>query len=266
MTSNANRLSSFPIFHSNKATLVLVCILVVILIVDTSIIKIYYFSFNDTPLSWRIILFIVISSFYLVSLYLILQFVKQKSEHIRARGIAYFTVLHKIVIISQCLLILDILLVNFQIILTSVYSSVLLIVATWISYFTAIVMLGVLAQKFISWFRSDRNYIVMLYAVSSSMLAVNAAFIVSLVTVSLMNVPAYIQPSITFGTPFSSLGLTTMIINYGYIISSIVSFTLWWIATVMILRTYRKKSGKVSWLALGLPLVYFLIHQSHKGI
>jgi hypothetical protein len=50
-----------------------------------------------------------------------------------------------------------------------------------------------------------------------------------------------------------------MIINYGYIISSIVSFTLWWIATVMILRTYRKKSGKVSWLALGLPLVYFLI-------
>jgi hypothetical protein len=91
------------------------------------------------------------------------------------------------------------------------------------------------------------------------MLAINAAFIVSLVTVSLLNVPAYIQPSSVFTSPFSSLGLTTLIINYGYIISSIISFTLWWIATVMILRSYRNKSGKISWLALGLPLVYFLI-------
>lgn len=259
MIGNPGRLHFLSVVHNNKVTFGFMCILVVILIMDTSIIKIYYFSFNETPLGWRILLFIVISSIYLVSVYLMSQFVKQRSEKIRALGIAYFSILHKIVITSQYLLIVNILFVIFQIILTSGYNSVLLTVATWISYITAIIMLGALAQKFLSWFRSDRNYIVMLYAMSSLMLAVNAAFIVSLVTVNLMNVPVSIQPHITFGTPFSSLGLATMVINYGYIVSSILSFMLWWIATVTILRSYRKKPSKAYWFVLGLPLAYFLI-------
>lgn len=259
MRRNPNRLDFISNFQKNKVIFAFVCTLVGILIVDTSIIKIYYFSFNDTPLSWRTGLFVVISSIYLVSVYLMWQIVKRRSENIRAHGIEYFNLMHKIVMISQYFLIADILFVVIQIILTSGYSSALLIAATWISYITAIVMLGVIAQKFLSWFRSDRNYVVMLFAMSSSMLAVNAAFILSLVTVNLMNVPAYIQPHITLGTPFSSLGLLTNIINYGYIVSSILSFMLWWISAAAILRGYRKKSVKTYWVALGLPLIYFLI-------
>lgn len=250
-------LSTFT--YNNKIIFLLVSILIVFLIVDTSIIKIYYFSFNQSPVSWRVILFIVISCVYLVGLYLISQFVKQRSEHIRARQVLHINVLHKIVVTSQYLLTAIIVFVIFQIVVTSGYNTVLLTAATWISYTTAITMIGVLAQQFFSWFKSDRNFIVLLYGLSSAMLAINAAFIVTFVTVILRNVPDYTLPHIGFVSPFFTLGAATDFLNYGYVISSILSFMLWWTATVSVLRSYSKKSRKSYWFVLSIPLLYFLI-------
>lgn len=259
MIGIANRLQFLSSFYNNKVTFAFVCLLVVSLIVDTSVIKVYYVSFNETPVGWRIILFVAISSICTVSLYLLWQFVKRRSEHIRTLNIGHFSLLHKIVLISLYLLITNILLVVFQIFLTHGYNSILLTVTTWISYSTAIIMLIVLARKFFSWFRSDTNYILMIYAISSLVLAINAGFTLIFVTINLMNVPDYIQARIAFGTPFTSLGLATIIINSGYIISTILSFMFWWISAVAILRGYRKESSNARWFVLALPMLYFLI-------
>ncbi|HEY7081180.1 MAG TPA: hypothetical protein VH500_15895 [Nitrososphaeraceae archaeon] len=259
MIRNTKRIGFVSGLDNNKAIFVFVCILVIVLIVDTSIIKIYYFTINGAPLSWRVTLFIIITSIYIVGAYIIWQIVSRRSQSIRSHGISFFNLLHKIAMVSQGLSIASILIVVLQILLNSSYSSMLLIIATWISYSTGIIMLGVLAQKFLSWFRSERNYIVMLYAISSSMLAVNATFIASLVTIDLMNVPTYIQPHITFGTPFSDFGLITTIVNYGFTISSILSFILWWLSAAAIFKGYLKKSSKLYWIVFGLPLLYFLI-------
>jgi hypothetical protein len=163
------------------------------------------------------------------------------------------------VVVSQYLLTAIIVFIIFQIIVTSGYNTVLLTAATWISYVTAIIMIGVLAQQFFSWFKSDKNSIVLLYGLSSAMLAANAAFIVSFVTVILRNVPDYTRPHIGVGSPFFTLGPATGILNYGYVISSVLSFMLWWIATVSVLRSYSKKSQKSYWFVLSIPLLYFLI-------
>jgi hypothetical protein len=149
--------------------------------------------------------------------------------------------------------------VIFQIVITSGYSTVLLTIATWISYTVAIVMTGVLAKKFFSWFKSDRNSTVLLYGLSSVMLAINAAFIVIFVTFVLRNVPEYVRPHIGVGSPFFSLGPATDFLNYGYVVSSIISFMLWWIATVSVLLRYSEKSKKRYWFVLSIPLLYFLI-------
>jgi hypothetical protein len=234
-------------------------ILIVFLIVDTSIIKIYYFSFNQSPVSWRVILFVVISSVYFASLYLMAQFVKQRSEHIRNRKMLHINILHKIVVVSQYLLTAAIGFVIFQIVVTSGYNTVLLTIATWISYTVAIVMIGVLAKKFFSWFKSDRNSTVLLYGLSSAILAINAAFIAIFVTFMLRNVPDYIRPHVGVGSPFFSLGPATDILNYGHVVSSIISFMLWWIATVSVLLRYSQKSKKRYWFVLSIPLLYFLI-------
>jgi hypothetical protein len=45
----------------------------------------------------------------------------------------------------------------------------------------------------------------------------------------------------------------------GYVISSILSFILMWVATAMFLYHYSKKIGKTKyWIIISLPLVYFL--------
>jgi hypothetical protein len=234
-------------------------ILVVFLIVDTSIIKIYYFSFNQSPVGWRVILFVVISSVYFVSLYLMSKFVKQRSEHIRNRNILHINILHKIVVISLYLLTATISAIIFQIVITSGYNSALLIVATWISYTVAILMIGTLAKRFFSWFKSDGNPTVLLYGLSSAMLAINATFTLLFVTFLIRNVPDYVRPHIGVLSPFFSLGPLTDFLNLGYVISSILSFMFWWIATVSVLRRYSEKSKKRYWFTLSIPLLYFLI-------
>jgi hypothetical protein len=71
--------------------------------------------------------------------------------------------------------------------------------------------------------------------------------------------PAYAQPHIGVGFPFFTLGPATNILNYGYVISSILTFILWWIATALVLRHYSEKSRKKYWFILSIPLLYFLI-------
>jgi hypothetical protein len=91
------------------------------------------------------------------------------------------------------------------------------------------------------------------------MLVINASFTLTFVTVILGNVPSYTQAHIALGSPFLSLGPATEFLRYGYIISAIISFMLWWIATISVLRSYHKKSSKRNWLVLSIPLIYFLI-------
>jgi len=91
-------------------------------------------------------------------------------------------------------------------------------------------------------------------------LAINAAFTVVFVSVILMNTPTFVVPHTGTGSPFFLLGSVTDLINNGYVISSIASFMLWWIATVAVLRHYSEKSRmKARWIILSIPLIYFLI-------
>ena len=60
--------------------------------------------------------------------------------------------------------------------------------------------------------------------------------------------------------PFISPGSITDFLNNAYVISSIISFILWWGATVLLLRHYSRRLGKIKyWIILGIPLVYFLM-------
>src|SRR5215831_11956583 len=47
---------------------------------------------------------------------------------------------------------------------------------------------------------------------------------------------------------------------HGYVTSTVLSFMLWWVATVFLLRYYSARvRRKTYWIILGLPLVYFLV-------
>ena len=138
----------------------------------------------------------------------------------------------------------------FQIIVFSGYSATLLIIATWISYTIAIIMMTVLAARFISWFRSNRNSSSTSLRISLFHTCNKCGFYCCFCQ---RNIDAYTDirgATYRNGFSFFSLRLCDGPINNGYVISSIASFMLWWIATVAVLRHYSEKSRtKARWIS-----------------
>jgi hypothetical protein len=192
---------------------------------------------------------------YAFSQYIILRFVKQKSESIKS---PVLNTARKFVSAAQFSLIALFLILILQMTFIMSYDILLLKAIVWISCITSVILLGLLAQKFFSWFKFRRNSVVLSYAIAMSILSLNAAFIILDVTGSSERSPEeYVRPlRIVSNTAFFGI-LETF--HSGYLITSALSFILTWIATVLMLRHYSRKLGMIKyWIIVGIPLVYFL--------
>jgi hypothetical protein len=246
--------------QGSKAIFAVVAIIVTTFVIDISLSRIFSFSASESSFSSRIFIFLIIGIIYTTGQYLILQFVKNKSKHIRAKQQLHLCLIHKAVTIIQYTLTAVIIFFILEMLITSSYSTVLLTVAIGISYFLAMVILVILSKRFFSWFRSNRNLVVGFYGLSSTMLAINTAFTFVLVALTLLLEQPYVYPY--FGAPVSPFVTSSSLIgtlNFAYAISSVLSFMLSWVATILILRHYSKSGNIKYWIILSLPLPYFLI-------
>jgi signal transduction histidine kinase len=240
---------------SNDRMIVFVslCIAITAVIVDTSIVKVY--RFITTPLSPNndIATFIIIAIVYAVVQYILIRSVrtqKESSKNFAQRSI------HKIVTIIQYVMIALLVFVILQMIIISAYNIAIVAVAVTISYGLALVMTGLLALRFFSWFRSTRIAVVLSYTFAAAALSINAGFTLAYVVQALQNVPAVVRPHIGHMSGFTTYDA---VLNSGYLTTSIVSFLITWIATILLLHHHSKKLGVVKyWILVTIPLVYFL--------
>ncbi len=117
-------------------------------------------------------------------------------------------------------------------------------------------LLGILSSRFISWLRLYRTVVGVSYALASVALLANAVITVLYVDYLLATKPITIGPF--QGGIFYPVSIGQALYS-GYFITSIISFTLTWIATAILLYHYSNKIGKVKyWIIISLPLVYFL--------
>jgi uncharacterized membrane protein len=260
-----NRTNTFSYISeawNNKLIFLMVAVLVVALVLDTSLVRIYSYSSNSQSLSdIRIGLFLAIAIAYVTGQYLLLEFVKKKSKEIRTKKQLHLKIIHRIVTIVQYVLTALLVVIISEMILTSSYSTLLLAVVVGISYIIAIAMLGLLAQRFFSWFKSNRNLVVLLYGLSGALLAINAAFTIAFIEVILINTVPYVQSYVGASvTPFIAPGSLADLLNFPYTLTTVLSFMISWVATIMILRHYSSKLRQVRYaVILSLPLLYFLL-------
>lgn len=93
--------------------------------------------------------------------------------------------------------------------------------------------MSALAQRFFSWFKSNRNLVVLLIGLSGTMLAINSAFTFAFVEVILINSVPYVQSYVGASiTPFIAPRSLADILNYPYILTTVLSFMISWVATV----------------------------------
>ena len=251
-------------YNNNKIIFVIICIITITLIFDTAIAKLYRFIYGqifsasniEQSIKWNIATFIAVAIVYAIGQYFILSFVNSKSKGIMGTKHAHLNVIKKLVSIAQYALVALLVLIILQMTITSSYLVVILSTAIGISYTLSIIILALLAQQFFSWFKSDRNSVVLFYGLAAATLSVNAAFTLLYVVDIFANQPTYIQPHILHISAPPSPGST---LNLGYVISSVLSFMITWIATAFLMRHYSKRLGRaVYWVIVSIPLVYFL--------
>jgi hypothetical protein len=223
------------------------------LIIDTSIVKIYRFITPSIFLEWDIAAFIVIAIVYAVAQYVLLKKVRSKTEMTKQFRL---DLVHHIVSLIQYILIGLLVFVILQMIISSAYNIILVSAAIAISYMLGIVMTGLLAIRFFTWFKSTRNTVVLAYTFTAAALSVNAGFTLVYVVNGLLGVSEVVRPHIGNITGFAPYSI---ILNSGYVISSIVSFITAWIATILLLHHHSKKLGAAKyWILVTIPLAYFL--------
>jgi hypothetical protein len=250
--------------RSKKPMFTVVVIVIAALITDVSLNTIYvYIPTNQSTPASRLEIFWTIGIIYIIAQFLLLEFVKKKSIGIRGNAQLHLNLIHRIVTVVQYTLAAVFIFLISDMILTSSYRAAVLMAVVGVSYSLAIVMLALLAQRFFSWFRSNRNSVVLLYGLSSATLAINAALTLAFMSVILLFLSwANIYPHMGLGSfvPFITSGSATETLNYAYATSSIISFMLSWVATILILRHYSPKLGKIKyWVIVGVPLAFFLL-------
>ncbi|MDW0247751.1 MAG: hypothetical protein QOB17_10055, partial [Nitrososphaeraceae archaeon] len=237
-----------------RKLLVIMTILAVALTVESQIGIIADFIPEQLASNQGIAVFIGIWAIFIAMQYYILEFVKYNNKNSRART-PYLHLIHKILTVAQFLLAGIIALVILQVLLVREYNSVMLYIVLSISYGLWIVTLGLLGKALFSWYRVKKNLMVLLFALSMVFYVINGVF------------GLYGQ--------LEELAKRNLVIEYGdvaifpespspvlvvYQTASSIAYILTWIATIMLLRPYIEKLGKLKfWSIMGATMVYYLI-------
>jgi hypothetical protein len=256
-----------PSIIGDKKLLILVSILVVTFVVDSLIGYIADFIPERLATNEGIALFIGIAVVFAVGGILTLEYVKTKTEESRFRALH----LHATqigVTIAQYVLIAIIAFVIAQILVTGQYNTVMIAAALTISYGLWIIILALLSRAFLSWLRSSRSNVtvskrnVMVLILALSMIAYVVNGVTGLANFLLMlqeQLDVVTSSDVAFFPEFDPESQQQQI-NAVYQISAAVAYVLTWIGTVMLLRPYIHRIGKIKFYAiLGSAMVYYLI-------
>jgi hypothetical protein len=251
----------FNITHgalSSRGIFILVSFIIIAMIVDTSIVKISAFTGGLSSSVSGIAIFTAIAVIFSVGQYLILGYIKRRNHVASPYSSLRLSRLHKSVSIIQYALIAIFGALITQMVLTSSYHILLVEMVIWINYVLAIILLAFLSYRFLSWFRLNHSAAVLGYALAMMMITINGVFTLLFLTNQFTHSFSgpIIQPALT---PVANYGSVFDIFKAGHVVTSITSFILMWIATVLLLHSYSRRFGRAKyWILVGIPLVYFL--------
>jgi MFS family permease len=251
---------------SSTGVFVVVILIIIAIIIDTSIINIVTSAGGLRSSASDIALFVSMVLVFGVGQYIVMSFLKQEYED-EDKGkvndkdkITGFRLgldlINKVVTITQYVLLAILVFAILQMLFIMSYHILILKATIIISYGLTFILLALLASRFLSWFKSNRNLVVLAYALAISMISMNAVITIIYTNNELTKAPTYIRP---VRSPTGAYTGGEITLNSTYVITSVISFLLTWIATVLLLRHYSRKLGRIKyWIIVSIPLAYFL--------
>jgi hypothetical protein len=245
--------------HSSQIVLAITLVAIVTMMFDVSLARVYDLVVKQPTSLWRVVIFTIITAILIVSMFLMIKYIGEKTANIRGISRLHIGTVHRAIWAAETIIGAILVTMTVQIILVQHYNTFLLVAIVWISYGLAMGLLGLLAQRFFSWSLSNKNFVTIMYMLAAASLAVNAGFTLFYVSDVLLDKPKIMMPYST-GSMVSILPYTERaVLNSGFFISSIVSFALLWSATAVLLHHYATKLGRLRfWGIVASPLILFL--------
>jgi hypothetical protein len=254
-------LSIVSTLSGSKQALILISLIVVLTIVDSQFINIFYGTDLGTPSNLHLLLF---ASFVIVASIIntiLLLFTKRNDIHSTTIRPLLFRIAYIGTSIVQYTISLILFIIISEMLIFHEYNKIFSLLVVYLSHFWAAIILGILSLRFIQWFRFATSFSILIYAVVFSMIL----FLI-LITVPLLTQQFTNQSQMIYPRDYTSLIMTVIVPSrdiafiYGlgnYVLPLMIIPS--WILTVLLLKPYANRIGKKRfWLIVGIPLLYQL--------
>lgn len=246
---------------SHRPVILLAIICSILMIVDSILVSIYLSVPRIPSSQTNLILFSTFALFFVASNYIFLTYVRKGSLSVNYRPLRQVHFITNFAVLNQGAISIVLILILAQTVLFGNYNLTLMTIVVYLSHISAIGFLVLLISLFINWYLSSRSFLVFGYAFAFTMIV--TTFVISLVYLSIEL--SYYDPVVKLRSvkssigDYSNYGTRVFILGTFYTYISIISFVSIWIPSVLLLRTYCEKIGRLKyWILVSIPLIFFL--------
>ena len=244
---------------SNSSSWAAVTGLVVIFLVFDGIITSIPIYDLESQQSFKVALFFAVEVFVsAVSQIMYLRLIRKKYSINPTVGYfgRYANITYFIVSLIQYLIIALLIVTVLQIEMLKQYNSIIVLVSILLSLFLSVGLSALLAFRFLLWIKYKRDYLIAAYTIAAILLATNSIFVALFMSLEMQGKPIIIDSS---RAAISTTSVRSYDIRQFQANLSFASFVSLWVASVFLLRRYRKKWGTMKfYVIISIPLVYYL--------
>jgi hypothetical protein len=250
---------NFSVISGGKQAAVLISLIIVITIVDSQFINVFYATDFGTPSNLHLLLFISFVILASIINTMLLLFVKSNDIQARISRPLLFRVAYIGTIGVQYTLLLIMLIIISEMVIFHHYNKELSLLITYLSHFWSAAVLGVLSFTFVQWLKFARSFSILVYGVVFSVIIFLILLTIPLITDQVINQSQLIYPR-DYTTLVADLISPSPDIAFIYGLGNYVlplMIMSSWILTVSLLKPYIVRIGKKKfWLIVTIPLLY----------
>lgn len=225
----------------SKQALILISLIVVITIVDSQFINIFYGTDLGTPSNFHLLLFISFAIATSVINIVLLRLVKRNDIQTRTTRTLFFRVTYIITSTVQYAILLILVVAISEMVISHGYHKILSLLVVYFSHFCAAGILAVLSITLIQWFRITRSLAILTYGVVFVVIIFPLLLTIPLLTEQYMNHQPNLILPLDYLTlinrapiPSSDIAFIYGLGNYALPLMIVSS----WILTVSIFKSY----------------------------
>jgi hypothetical protein len=252
-------LSILGAISGSKQALILISLIVVVTVVDSQFINVFYGTNLGTPGNLHLILFVSFVFVTLIINTILLLFAKRNDIQARTSRPLLFRVAYIGTSAVQYAISMILFIMISEMLIFHGYNKIFSLLILYLSHFWSAIIIGVLSFTFIHWFKFTRSFSIVIYGVVFIVILFLILITVPLLTEQFRNQFQLIYPrdytTVIQGVLVPSRDIAFIYGLGNYVLPLMIVSS--WILTVSLLKPYADRIGrKTFWIIISIPLLY----------